>query len=190
MRQVSNRSLGFKWRCGGALLLGVLLLTGCGGLHRRVPDTDATVQIKPYKAPDAHAAQVYQVLLGEIAGQRGKIPESVQNYLLAAQSSTDPRVAQRAMQIALYARDDSSAQQAAERWLTLEPDNLEPRQALSMLYLRSGRIDESVAQFDHLITKYRQRQRRSVVCADRHAAQSRDRQGGGAQGDAGSGGQA
>jgi len=145
--------LGFKWRYGGALLLGVLLLTGCGGLHRQVPDTDATVQIKPYKAPDAHSAQVYQVLLGEIAGQRGKIPESVQNYLLAAQSSTDPRVAQRAMQIALYARDDSSAQQAAERWLTLEPDNLEPRQALSMLYLRSGRIDESVAQFDYLITK-------------------------------------
>ena len=152
MRQVSNRSLGFKWRCGGALLLGVLLLTGCGGLHRRVPDEQATAQIKPYQAPDAHSAQVYQVLLGEIAGQRGKIPESVENYLLAAQSSTDPRVAQRAMQIALYARDDSSAQQAAERWLTLEPDNLEPRQALSMLYLRSGRIDDSVTQFDHLIT--------------------------------------
>ncbi len=150
---MSNGSLGFKWRCGGAFLLGVLLLTGCAGLHRRVPDAQATAQIKPYKAPDAYTAQVYQVLLGEVAGQRGRIPESVQNYLQAAQASTDPRVAQRAMQIALYAHDDSSAQQAAERWLSLEPDNLEPRQALSMLYLRSGRIDESVAQFDHLLNK-------------------------------------
>ncbi len=150
---MSKGFLGFKWRCGGTLLLGVLLLTACGSLHRPVRDGQPTAQIKPYKAPDAYTSQIYQVLLGEVAGQRGKIPESVQSYMQAAQASSDPRVAQRAMQIALYAHDDSSAQVAAERWLTLQPDSLEPRQALSMLYIRSGRIDDSVAQFDYLITK-------------------------------------
>lgn len=153
MQQVSNGSLSIKWLCGGALILGVLLLTACGNLHRPARDGQPTARTKPYKAPNAEAAEMYQVLLGEVAGQRGNIPESVQSYLQAAQGSNDPRVAQRAMQIALYAHDDSSAQQAAERWLTLQPDSPEPRQALSMLYLRSGRIDDSVAQFDHLISK-------------------------------------
>ena len=57
------------------------------------------------------------------------------------------------MQIALFAHDDRSAQLAAERWLSLQPDSLDPRQALSMLYIRNGRIDDSVAQFDYLIDK-------------------------------------
>ncbi len=141
MQQVSNGSLGFNWRCGGTLILGVLLLTGCGNLHRPALVGQQHAQIKPYKAPDVYAAQMYDVLLGELAGQRGKLPESVQSYLQAAQLSNDPRVAQRAMQVALFAHDDNNALLAAERWRTLQPDSLEPRQALSMLYLRSGRID-------------------------------------------------
>lgn len=135
------------------MLLAALVLTGCAGLQRPHRDGQAVAQIKPYQPPDAYTSQIYQVLLGEVAGQRGDIAASVRSYMQAAQTSTDPRIAQRAMQIALYARDDKTAQLAAERWLVLQPDSLEPRQALSMLYLRSGRPDDSIAQFDYLIGK-------------------------------------
>jgi len=134
-----------------ALLLAVTLLAGCGSLGHRVTGTKPAVQQKPYNAPDPYTAQIYHILLGEMAGQSGQMEASAQTYLEAALLSDDPRVAQRAMQIALYARDEARAQQAAERWLTLQPDSLEPRQALSMLYLRAGRIDDSIAQFDYLI---------------------------------------
>ena len=134
-----------------ALLLVVALLASCAGLRHPAASAGPAAQQKPYNAPDPYTAQIYHILLGEIAGQSGQMAASAQTYLEAARISSDPRVAQRAMQIALYAHDEVRAQQAAERWLTLQPDSLEPRQALSMLYLRAGRIDESIAQFDHLI---------------------------------------
>ncbi len=149
---MSNGSVIIQWRRSAALLLGMLLLTACGSLHR--PRSVQEEQpIQAYRPPDAYATQIYEVLLGELAGQSGDIEESMHSYLQAASTSTDPHVAQRALQIALYAHDDRSAQQAAERWLALQPDSLEPRQALSLLYLRSGRINDSVAQFDYLIAK-------------------------------------
>lgn len=149
---MSYRSLGFKGGCGVALLVAAALLAACGSLHQRVMKAGSIAQQKPYIAPDPYTAQMYYVLLGEMAGQSGQMAASAQTYLEAARISNDPRIAQRAMQIALYAHDEARAQQAAERWLALQPDSQEPRQALSMLYLRAGRIDESVVQFEHLIS--------------------------------------
>ncbi|MHB8471700.1 MAG: tetratricopeptide repeat protein [Gammaproteobacteria bacterium] len=149
---MSYRSSVCKQWGGIALGLGMVLLSACGTWRRHGAPELLETPIKSVRAPDAASNQMYDILLGEIAGQRGQVNDAVQRYLDAAQSSDDPRIAQRAMQIALYAHDEKRAQQAAERWLQLQPNSLEPRQALSMLYLRAGRIDDSIAQFDRLVT--------------------------------------
>lgn len=130
----------------------MVLLGACSAWHRPGAPALETPIAKSVPPPDAASKQMYDILLGEIAGQRGKVNDAAQRYLDAAQISDDPRVAQRAMQIALYAHDEQRAVQAAERWLQLQPNSLEPRQALSMLYLRAGRSDDSIAQFDHIVS--------------------------------------
>ncbi len=94
---------------------------------------------------------LYDVLLGEIAGQRGKLDISGTRYLEAARSSDDPRVAERALNVAIYGKRPDLALPAARRWVELAPDKLEARQALAALALRTGKVQEAVKQFDYLL---------------------------------------
>ncbi len=94
---------------------------------------------------------LYEVLLGEIAGQRGVLDISGASYLEAARNSDDPRIAERALNIAVYGKRPDIALQAARRWVELAPDKLEARQALAALALRNGLTEEAVEQFDYLL---------------------------------------
>lgn len=94
---------------------------------------------------------LYEILLGEIAGQRGVLDISGASYLEAARTSDDPRIAERALNVAMYGKRQDIALQAARRWVELAPDKLEARQALAALALRNGETQEAVEQFDYLL---------------------------------------
>jgi tetratricopeptide (TPR) repeat protein len=94
---------------------------------------------------------MYDILLGEIAGQRGDFDVSVQRYLEATETAQDPRVAERAMQIASFARQYDIALLAARRWVALDSTNLEARKSLTALALQTGDLDEVVNQLDYLL---------------------------------------
>ena len=91
---------------------------------------------------------LFDVLLAEIAGQRGRLDVSVPHYLQAALESRDPRVAERAIQIASYAKNYPAALRAARHWVTLEENNLDARKIVAALALQTGDIDEVVDQLD------------------------------------------
>jgi tetratricopeptide (TPR) repeat protein len=97
------------------------------------------------------APLLYDVLLGEIAGQRGRLDVSGASYLAAARRSTDPRIAERALKISVYGKQPQQALEAARRWVTLAPDSMEARQSLAVLALRTG--DEALAleQFRYIL---------------------------------------
>jgi tetratricopeptide (TPR) repeat protein len=97
------------------------------------------------------APLLYGVLLGEIAGQRGMLDVSGASYVEAARQSNDPRIAERALKICVYAKQPQLALQAARRWVELAPDNLEARQSLAVLALRDGNDQEAMAQFEYLL---------------------------------------
>ncbi len=99
------------------------------------------------------AALLYGVLLGEIAGQRGRLDVSGAAYLQAAKQSNDPRIAERALKISIYAKQPGLAYQAAKRWVELAPDNVEARQTLAVLALRLNRQQEALDQFEYLLQK-------------------------------------
>ncbi len=94
---------------------------------------------------------LYDILLGEISGQRGRFDVSVPHYLQATMDSNDPRVAERAVTIATFAKDFDVAARAARRWIALDPDNLEARKVLTALALRTGSTDEVVTQLEYLV---------------------------------------
>jgi tetratricopeptide (TPR) repeat protein len=94
---------------------------------------------------------VYDILLGEIAGQRGAMDVSVARYLQAASEAQDPRVAERAVQIASFAKQYDLAIGAARRWVALDGANMEARKALTALALQQGDLDEVITQMDYML---------------------------------------
>ena len=94
---------------------------------------------------------MFDILLAEIAGQRGEMSVSVPHYLQAALLAQDPRVAERAVQIASYAKEYQAAERAARRWVELDPDSVEARKALIALALNNGDRDEVITQLDYLL---------------------------------------
>lgn len=110
----------------------------------------------PVNDPDQPAQELtndmmFDILLAEIAGQRGEMEISVSRYLQAAGEARDPRVAERAVQIASYAKRYDLALEAAKRWVSLDKDNLDAHKALTALALQQGDLDEVVTQMDYLL---------------------------------------
>ncbi|MGH8475580.1 MAG: tetratricopeptide repeat protein [Methylococcales bacterium] len=125
-------------------LLGLQLLCGCAD-HAAVPvavEIAAPEQKKPIKA----AAQfkpvdpelVYAILSSEIAGQRGSYKAALDGYLEAADRTLNPKIAERATQIALFLRDSEKAGRAVSIWIASDPDNPSARKAAILVYLSRG----------------------------------------------------
>ena len=102
-------------------------------------------QIRPLDdaqpAPEKDA--VYKMLLAETAISRGRADIAVSNYLQLANELDDPRIAERAVRVAIYAQDLEAARKAAERWIQLQPDKLEARQIGAVIYIRQNRPEQA-----------------------------------------------
>jgi tetratricopeptide (TPR) repeat protein len=75
----------------------------------------------------------YKFLLAEVALQRGELPVAARAYFEAARESRDPRVARRATEIALAARQRGMAVESATLWAALDPEAARPKQVLASL---------------------------------------------------------
>ncbi|MDO8932881.1 MAG: tetratricopeptide repeat protein [Rhodocyclaceae bacterium] len=96
----------------------------------RLPRIDLTPQL------------LHQFLVAEMAGHRGQMALAVGAYRDLAKSTRDPRVARRAAEIAIYARQYDAALDAARIWVDADPDSQGARQMLASLLAASGRGDE------------------------------------------------
>jgi tetratricopeptide (TPR) repeat protein len=86
------------------------------------------------RSPEELSADLfYRLLLGDVALQRGDAALAARAYLDAARESQDVRIAKRATEIALSARQRSLAQEAAKLWSSLDPAADRPKQVLAAL---------------------------------------------------------
>jgi tetratricopeptide (TPR) repeat protein len=86
---------------------------------------------------------LYEFLLAEIAMQRGNLTLSAQAYTDLAKRTHDPRVAERATEVALYARMPESAIESAKVWADANPTNTRALGTVSSLLIRANRLDEA-----------------------------------------------
>lgn len=144
-------------RAGLILVSGlVLLLASCatlnsggGGAEPGMIETDtwvtgpapATTKVDP----------IYEVMVGEVAGHRGRLDLAAEHYLRAAKVSDDPKIAERAVRIGIFAKDEKGSLEAALRWLELEPDSLEAHQVAAALYIRNGMADPAIEHLEKVI---------------------------------------
>ncbi len=117
-----------------------------------LPEADAPMQA----TTDLTGAMLFDILLGEVAGQRNRLDVSVDHYLRAAETAEDPRVAERALRIALFAKQEDAALTAARRWVELAPERLEARQSLAALALHAGIADEAYEQMEFMVAAARE----------------------------------
>ncbi len=150
---IGSRSTVARFFCCGMLAIAVLLSACAGNPRSPVITGDkaavaADEQSISQESPKAEL--LYELLVGEIAGQRGAVDIATENYLRAARHSDDPRIAERAAKIAVYAGDKEKALAAAERWVELAPENSEAQQVVAIMYLRNGRVDDAVPYLERV----------------------------------------
>jgi tetratricopeptide (TPR) repeat protein len=95
---------------------------------------------------------IYKLLVAEIAGQRGELNLAIDNYIEVAQETRDPKVAARATQIALFAKEFDKALEASKLWVSVDPDNAEAHRNLASVYLRLARPVDAVAEYETMLT--------------------------------------
>ncbi len=81
---------------------------------------------------------LYGVILGEIAGARGRFDVAIEAYIRLAQQTRDPRIARRATEIALFARNLPAAAETARLWADSDPASDDARQVLAGVLASSG----------------------------------------------------
>src|SRR5439155_24775044 len=94
---------------------------------------------------------LYEFLLAEVAGQRGNVALSAQAYVDLAKHTRDPRIARRATEVALYARMNNAAVDAATIWHETEPGSTRPLEALAGLLITAGRYDDALPNLKKLL---------------------------------------
>lgn len=144
---------------------GVIVLAGCAG------QSAATKRPSPAAAPaaaplilnegnvidrpvaagagfDSDTDPMFRLLVAEFAGQRGLMDIAVENYVATAKQSRDLDIAKRATRIAVFARDDEGALEAARIWAEQAPQDSEARQILAAMYIRAGDADAAIRELE------------------------------------------
>jgi len=114
-----------------------------GAANTKAPLKRETPKPEGADTPSLSSQQLlYQYLISEIAGQRGRAQLAARSMLDLAQKSRDPRLARRAAEIAFQGRQTTEAREALLLWLALEPESSVARQALGALLGTQGPIDK------------------------------------------------
>jgi len=107
--------------------------------YQTLPNVELTDQI------------LYEILLGDVAAQRGRPDVAAQIYLTAAKSTRDPRLAAQAARLAYEARQIEKSREAFALWQALEPKSMQARQGLATILLSGGKLEEARTQLVELL---------------------------------------
>ena len=138
------------------LLAAACAIAGCAGSTPRSVDAQdpptkpATAADMPDLAARPELPNVeltrellYEFLIAEVAGQRGNVTLAAQAYVDLAKRTRDPRVAERATEMALYARMPEAAIESAKVWADASPGSSRALATASSLLVRMNRLDEA-----------------------------------------------
>lgn len=120
------------------LIQALFLATLAGGV---ISHAQAQPQANGLQTGEA----IFEVLASEIALQRGEAGLAYNTYLEMARQYKDPRLAQRAMEIAIAGGSPDLAMQAAKTWDELSPaSDSKPKEVLVTLLILSNRWSDAI----------------------------------------------
>ena len=116
------------------------------------PQTKVTAKAaRPQAQLPAHELTeqlMLKLLLAEVAVQRSQSHVAVPAYLDLARETRDPRIAQRATEVAWNARFVDSAIEAAGIWLQADPQSQQARQVLAALLVNQAQLANALPHLE------------------------------------------
>jgi tetratricopeptide (TPR) repeat protein len=87
---------------------------------------------------------LYDLIIAELAGLRGKTAIFQEKYITQARLTHDPEIVARVARIALYYKNPSLLLEMAQLWMEVEPGRIEASSMYAKALLKYGRIDEAI----------------------------------------------
>ncbi len=96
---------------------------------------------------------IFKYLAAEVAAQRGEVGLSNQLFFDLAKATHNERLAERATQLAIFTQNAKIGLDAANLWLSINPEALEARQTLTQLLVMSGDLNAAKPHLQKLLEK-------------------------------------
>jgi tetratricopeptide (TPR) repeat protein len=113
---------------------------------------DGPKSIKPDNPQELNEPTLYDLLVGEIALQRGDYALAAKTYLELARQTRDARVARRAVEVATQGKLPELALEAAKTWHEIEPQAPAALQVVAALLISTKRVDEAEPYLEKLLS--------------------------------------
>ena len=124
-------------------ILAVTLACASGGAAAQAAQKDQKELNEP---------TLYELLLGEIAQQRGDHALAAKTYLELARRIRDPRIVRRAVEVASKANMPELAIEAARTWVEIEPESPQALQVLAAMLVAAKQVEEAEPYLEKLLS--------------------------------------
>ena len=163
----------YYYRMSPFIRLPLLIALICAlGAHAQTPEEKPAAPLK--SAMDG--SLFYQLLLGELNARDGEPGAAFSLLLDAARKTNDPKLYQRAVDIALQARSGDSALQAARAWRLAVPGSKEANRYVLQILIGMNRIAETVEPLKREIANAEPKDRAAEVLGlQRYFARASDK---------------
>jgi tetratricopeptide (TPR) repeat protein len=135
----------------GLALAAACLVVSPDALAQRAPAVKSPGKVVQPPQLDLSERMLYDLLLGEIALQRGDAALAAKTLVELARRTRDGRIARRAVEVANQARLPELGVDAAKIWYETEPDSPQALQVLAALLISAKRVDESQPYLEKLL---------------------------------------
>ena len=119
---------------------------------------------------------VYQVLLAEVALQRGKNEFASEAYADLALRTRDPAVLERAIEVASYARRFDRVLELARLWVQIEPESKRAQKVLAGVMIMTNQLDGLAPELIRMLEADKESLPANLLGLNRMLARSPDRQ--------------
>jgi tetratricopeptide (TPR) repeat protein len=120
--------------------------------QKTAPEADVIIaEPTPADDFDYESDVVYRLLIAEFAGQRAHFDVAIDNYIAVAKELRDVEIAKRAARIAVFARDEEAALEAAKIWVEQAPGDVEARQIIAAMFIRQGDAEAAIEHLEYVL---------------------------------------
>ncbi|MCQ8106272.1 tetratricopeptide repeat protein [Methylomonas sp. SURF-2] len=132
----------------------IFSLSGCAVSPDATPDAEAKITPQEALAPRASHNTVideevlYLLMAAELAGQRNQYDLALDAYIQAAKRVDDARIAERAVKIGMFLKDEKRTREALEIWMSKEPDNLPAKKFAALMAIKKSDHQAAVDNLD------------------------------------------
>jgi tetratricopeptide (TPR) repeat protein len=104
------------------------------------------------RSPELSAETLGDLMLAEMAGKQNRLDVTLGNYIKQAHQTRDPEIIARAAHIAQYMNANQATLDMANLWISVQPDNIEALQLLTLQMIRTLHFDEAMHYVDRLLS--------------------------------------